>query len=259
LLGALGADGASSATGYLLREDSRFCLAERMTVSEEREVKLLSLVDVLEPLSEEELEEVSIRCPSFSLDAGQEFYGSGEHDRGLFLLEEGHVVIYKMTSSGKQISFAVHSAGTVLPALRLQDLIARALEPSVFAIMSREDLEYFLRRKPQIGLRLMDLLAENLRLMDARISDVIHKRVSARLASLIAWLIDEEGIVVGGGDLVVPYPYTHEQLGTIIGARRVAVTLAFKALQDEGAVELSQRRIHVKDLELLQRIAEQES
>ena len=110
-----------------------------------------------------------------------------------------------------------------------------------------------------MGLRLMDLLAENLRLMDARISDVIHKRVSARLASLIVWLINEEGVVVGSGDRVIPYHYTHAQLGTIIGARRVAVTLAFRALQDEGALELSHRRIHVKDLNLLQRIAEQES
>jgi len=228
-------------------------------MSEEREVQLLSLVDVLEPLSEEELEVVSTRCPSFSLDAGQEFYGSPEHDGGLYLLKEGHVVIYKVTSSGKQIAFAVHSEGTVLPARRLKGLIARAIESSVLAFMRREDLEYFLRRKPQMGLHLMDLLAENLRLMDARISDVIHKQVSARLASLIAWLIDEEGIVVGSGDRVIPYPYTHEQLGTIIGARRVAVTLAFSALQDEGIVELRQRRIHVKDLNLLQRIAEQES
>ena len=228
-------------------------------MSEEHEVKLLSLVDVLEPLSEEELEEVSTRCPSFSLEAGQEFYGSREHDGGLFLLEEGHVVIYKMTSSGKQITFTVHSAGTVFPALRLQGLIARAIESSVLAFMSREDLEYFLRRKPQMGLRLMDLLAENLRLMDARISDVIHKRVYARLASLIAWLIDEEGIVAGSGDRVIPYHYTHEQLGTIIGARRVAVTLAFSALQDKGIVELRGRRVHVKDLNRLKRIAEQES
>jgi len=229
-----------------------------MTMSEQREVKLLSLVDVLEPLSEEELEEVSTRCPSFSLEAGQEFYASPEHDGGLFLLEEGHLVIYKMTSSGKQITFAVHSAGTVLPALRLQGLIAKAIESSVLALMRREDLEYFLRRKPQMGLRLVDLLAENLRLMDARTSDVIHKRVSARLASLIAWLIGEEGIVAGNGDRVIPYPYTHEQLGTIIGARRVAVTLAFKALQEEGVVELRHRRIHVKDLNILQRIAAQE-
>jgi CRP/FNR family cyclic AMP-dependent transcriptional regulator len=231
-----------------------------MKISEEREVKkLLSLVDVLEPLSEEELEEVSTRCPSFSLDAGQEFYASSEHDGGLFLLEEGHVVIYKMTSSGKQITFAVHSAGTVLPAQRLQGLAAKAIESSVLAFMRREDLEYFLRRKPQMGLRLMDLLAGNLRLMDARISEVIHKRVSARLASLIEWLIDEEGIVDGSEDRVIPYHYTHEQLGTIIGARRVAVTHAFRALQDEGVVEVRRRRIHVKDPNLLQRIAEQET
>src|SRR5215212_7233210 len=230
-----------------------------MTMSEQREVKLLSLVDILEPLSEEELEEVSTRCPSFNLDAGQEFYASSEHNGGLFLLEEGHVVIYKRTSSGKQITFAVHSAGTVLPALRLQGLAAKAIESSDLAFMGREDLEYFLRRKPQMGLRLMDLLAENLRLMDSRISDVIHKRVSARLASLIDWLIDEEGIVDGSGDRVIPYHYTHEQLGTIIGARRVAVTLAFSALQDKGIVELRGRRVHVKDLNRLKRIAEQES
>jgi CRP/FNR family transcriptional regulator, cyclic AMP receptor protein len=233
-------------------------VAERITMSGEREVKLLSLVDVLEPLSEEELEEVSTRCLSFRLDAEQELYGAREYDGGLFLLQEGHVVIYKTTSSGKQITFALHSAGTVLLAKRLHGLIVRAIEFSVLAFMRREDLEYFLRRKPQMGLRLLDLLAENLRLMDARISDVIHKRVSARLASLIAWLINEEGIVVGSGDRVIPYPYTHEQLGTIIGARRVAVTLAFKALQDESVVELRQRRIHVKDLNLLQRVAEQE-
>jgi CRP/FNR family transcriptional regulator len=230
-----------------------------MKISEEREVKkLLSLVNVLEPLSEEELEEVSTRCPSFNLDAGQEFYASSEHNGGLFLLEEGHVVIYKRTSSGKQITFAVHSAGKVLPALRLQGLAAKAIESSVLAFMGQEDLEYFLRRKPQMGLRLMDLLAENLRLMDARISEVIHKRVPARLASLIAWLIEEEGTVAGSGDRVVPYPYTHEQLGTIIGARRVAITLAFGVLQDEGVVEVRRRRIHVKDPNLLQRIAEQE-
>ena len=140
------------------------------------------------------------------------------------------------------------------------DLLARRghLVDDYVSFLEQEEPEYFLRRKPQMGLRLMDLLAENLRLMDARISEVIHKRVSARLASLIAWLIDEEGIVVGSGDRVIPYHYTHEQLGTIIGARRVAITLAFGVLQDEGAVELRQRQIHVKDLEILQRIAEQE-
>jgi CRP/FNR family cyclic AMP-dependent transcriptional regulator len=38
--------------------------------------------------------------------------------------------------------------------------------------------------------------------------------------------------------LKIPNHYTHQQLGTMIGAKREAVTRAFARLQDEGAVEL---------------------
>jgi CRP/FNR family cyclic AMP-dependent transcriptional regulator len=233
-------------------------LAERVTMPGEREVKLLSLVDVLEPLSEEELEEVADRCRDVRLDSGQELFGSDEYGGGLFLLEEGHLAIYKLTSSGTQLTVALHSAGAVLPALRLRGLYVKALEPSVVAFMSRDVFEDVLRSHPRMGLRLVDLLAEQLCLMDIRLSDAIHKDVRARLASVLLWLTSEEGVVVGSGDYVIPYRYTHAQLGTIIGAKRVAVTRAFGLLQDEGVLQLLRRRIHVKNLGLLRRIAEQE-
>jgi CRP/FNR family transcriptional regulator, cyclic AMP receptor protein len=137
-------------------------LAERVTMPGEREVKLLSLVDVLEPLSEEELEEVADRCRDVRLDSGQELFGSDEYDGGLFLLEEGHLAIYKLTSSGTQLTVALHSAGAVLPALRLRGLYVKALEPSVVAFMSRDVFEDVLRSHPRMGLRLVDLLAEQL-------------------------------------------------------------------------------------------------
>jgi CRP/FNR family transcriptional regulator, cyclic AMP receptor protein len=235
-----------------------FCAAERFTMKVEREVRLLSLVDVLEPLSEEELEDVATRCKDIRLDADEEFFGSEEYDGGLFLLEEGHLVVYKLTSSGTQLTIALHSAGAVLPALRLRGLYVKALEPSVLAFMSREVLVHFLQRNLQLGLLLVEILAEQLCFMDTRLSDVIHKDVRSRLASFLLWLISEEGVVVGSGDYVVPYRYTHAQLGTIIGAKRVAVTRAFGFLQDEGVVQVLRRRIHVRNLGLLRRIAEQE-
>jgi hypothetical protein len=49
--------------------------------------------------------------------------------------------------------------------------------------------------------------------------------------------------------------YTHERLGTMIGAKRVAVTRAFNLLRQEGAVELKQRHIYIRDMETLKRIA----
>jgi CRP/FNR family cyclic AMP-dependent transcriptional regulator len=221
---------------------------------EHSQVKLLSLVDVLEPLSVEELEELAARCPDIRLEKGQEFYQSREHDGGLFLIKEGHVLVYRLTSSGEQVTLAVVGAGTALTSRRLQGLHARALEPSVLAFMRREDLKYFLQKRPEMGLHLMDLLTERLRLMDARMSDMIHKEVPARLASLILQLLSEEG-VMGPGGRVIPHHYTHAQLGTMIGAKRVAVTRAFRRLREAGAVEVEQHRIRVKDLEALERIA----
>jgi CRP/FNR family cyclic AMP-dependent transcriptional regulator len=72
-------------------------------------------------------------------------------------------------------------------------------------------------------MRLADLLAERLRLMDERMSDVIHKEVPARLASLILQLLDSEGVASGEG-YEIAGPYTYEELGTMIGAKRVTVT-----------------------------------
>jgi CRP/FNR family cyclic AMP-dependent transcriptional regulator len=221
---------------------------------EQSQVKLLSLVDVLEPLSAEELAELATRCPDIRLEKGQEFYQSQQHDGGLYLIKEGRVLVYKLTSSGEQLTLALLGAGTALTARRLEGLHARALEPSVVAFMQREDLKYFLRRNPEMGLRLMDLLAERLRLMDGRMSDVIHKEVPARLASLVLQLLDEEG-VMGPEGREIPDPYTHKELGTMIGAKRVAVTRAFGRLRAAGAVEVERHRIRVTDLGALERLA----
>jgi hypothetical protein len=43
----------------------------------------------------------------------------------------------------------------------------------------------------------------------------------------------------------------------MIGSTRVSVTQAFAKLRESGAVQLRARRIHVVDLEVLQRVAEE--
>lgn len=50
--------------------------------------------------------------------------------------------------------------------------------------------------------------------------------------------------------------YTHERLGTMIGAGRVAVTRAFAGLREAEAVEQRERLIRVLDMEALERAAE---
>jgi CRP-like cAMP-binding protein len=88
--------------------------------------------------------------------------------------------------------------------------------------------------------------------------DLTLKEVPARLASLILLLCEGEGVMTRQ-DIKIPHHYTHERLGTMIGANREAVTRAFARLQDEGAVDLKRRLIHVGDIEALRRVAGQPS
>ena len=78
------------------------------------------------------------------------------------------------------------------------------------------------------------------------------------MASLIALLLESEGVVTGQHRLKIPTHYTHQHLGTMVGANREAVTRAFAQLQDEGIVELKRRLIYVADVEALRRRADEE-
>jgi CRP/FNR family cyclic AMP-dependent transcriptional regulator len=111
--------------------------------------------------------------------------------------------------------------------------------------------------KPEVGLQIMQVLSERLRRYETRLEDVTMKDVRSRLAGIIVLLVESEGVRTSAG-YRIPAHYTHERLGTMIGANRVAVTRAFGLLQDEGILQLRRRRIHVTNLGLLRRIAEQE-
>jgi CRP/FNR family cyclic AMP-dependent transcriptional regulator len=222
-----------------------------------KQVKLLSWVDVLESLSKEELEELAELCPDIRLRRGEDFFHSEEHDGGLFFIKEGRVRVYKVTPAGKQLTTDLLGGGTVLWARRLEGLHAQATEPTVLAFMSRPYLDRFILSKPAVGLRMMDLLAERLRLSNERMAEVAHKGVLPRLAGHLLRLIESEGIVDRGG-YVLPAAYTHQELGWMIGATRVAVTRALKELREAGAVEMEKRRIRIRDTEVLERIARTE-
>jgi CRP-like cAMP-binding protein len=222
-------------------------------------VRLLSLVDIFEPLTEQEIENLNGQLPDRRLQSGEIFFGPQDRSERLFLLQSGRVRIFRSTPDGREFTLAVVEAGTVfgemaLTGQRLEGAYAQALAPSQVSTMLRADLERLILEKPEVGLRIMQLLSERLRRQETRLEDVVMKDVRARLASIIALLVESEGLRSGAG-YRIPTHYTHERLGTMIGANRTAVTRAFGLLQDEGVVQLRRRLIYVTDIDALKRSA----
>src|SRR5436305_11193750 len=134
---------------------------------EEEQIQILSRVDVLEPLSDEELRELLQRNPDTHLRAGEIFYTPEDASERLFILKKGRVRIFK-TAEGRDLTFSEIDPGTVfgemaLTAQRLQGACAQAIEPSILISISCEELEHLIVKRPQVGIRLVNLLSERLR------------------------------------------------------------------------------------------------
>lgn len=226
----------------------------------EESLKLLSMVDLFEPLSQTEIEEIDWQKLETRVKPGETFFTPMDLSETLFILQSGRVRIYRKAPGQREFTLAVFGSGTVfgemaLTAQRLRNAYAEALEPSTVSAMCRADLERLILSKPQVGLQLAHLLGERLLRYETRLESLGLKEVPARLAGLILELIESEGIKTGE-DYRIPTHYTHQQLGTMIGANREAVTRAFARLQDLGAVELRRRLIHVENLEALSEAAQ---
>src|SRR5215210_1617577 len=237
-------------------------MGRMLTMTEEGQVELLSRVDIFESLQKMEIRELLKdllrKNAENNLRAGEVFYTPQQPDGTLFILTKGRVRIYKMEAA-REFTLEVVDAGTVFGEVAftphaLRESYAEATEPSLVFAMERADVERLILEKPQVGLRIISLLSERLRYYETRMEDVTLKEVPARLASLILFLIQSEGVQVPG-EIRIPTRYTHEHLGTLIGANREAVTRAFGKLQDEGALQIRRRLIYVDDLGALQRAA----
>jgi CRP/FNR family transcriptional regulator, cyclic AMP receptor protein len=233
-------------------------------LSLEDKVRLLSMVDVFESLLREELEEVAHRARDTLLERG-EVLGKPQEEGNeeLYVLKEGRVQLYVEIPNGGEVTLSVVEGGSIfgelaLGGLRSGEVYARALVPSLVCSLKTEGVQQLIESNPQVGIAMVRLLSERLREAEVRLAELAYKQVPARLANLILRLSASEGIMSREG-IRIGTPYTHRQLGSMIGAHREAVTRALTELREEGAVEVVGRRIHIKDHEALEWAAEARS
>ncbi|MDN5697041.1 MAG: Crp/Fnr family transcriptional regulator [Rubrobacter sp.] len=230
--------------------------------------RALRKVDVLEPLSDTEIEDLMGRLPTMSFQKGNILFTPVHHGNLSFFLLEGSVRLYK-ACEGRELTLEIVHAGSIFsnssPAAQRESryseestgmncgLYAQTLRPARVAMIRHEHFRKFILEHPEVGLKAMANLERRLSFYAERMFDLGTREIPARLARLILWLLEDEGVVSNEG-LKISTRYTHEELATMIGSRRVAITRALRELQNNG-VELKSRHIHVMDMEALRCVA----
>lgn len=225
-----------------------------MEVTLAEEVRLLARVECLKPLSKEELEDFANRHPNAYYEPGEIISTPWEEDDRLLILKKGRVRLHRMWQ-GRQQTLAYIEDGTTLTAHWLYGSYVEAAYPVIIVPLSKEAALRLIERHPEVAWLLIEGLTEQMRRYEKRLLDVALKKTDARLASLIVQLVEDEGVATSDA-YRIPTRYTHDVLGAMIGAGRVAITRAFGKLRDEGAVEIRHQLISVTNLEALKRLAE---
>jgi CRP/FNR family cyclic AMP-dependent transcriptional regulator len=237
------------------------CLAVTEWMNLEELQQLLAMVDAFESLPPPEIRSLAIGGSLERVRIRQiMMVEPQEHARRLIVLLSGRAQIYEAAPRGRRFTVSVAEAGTVVGvaglSARPRGLRVEALLPSLLCLVEWETFEGVVLRNPEVGLRLLRILGQRIGVLETRLADLAYKEVPARLASLLERLVEAEGVMGPEGSRIITQ-YTHQQLASMIGANREAVSRAFKTLRESGAVEVRDRRIHVADPRALHRAAHQ--
>lgn len=227
----------------------------------------LRKIEVLEPLADKDIEDLLRRLPTFRFEKGNILFTPRNRANLSYFLLEGSVRIYKACENDELTLELVHAGGMFsnsgagnssveesgsVGGLRL-GVYAQALRPARIAMIRHEHFRRLATEHPEVSFRAMAVLERRLSLYGERMFDMAAREVPSRLARLLLSLMEDEGVVDKEG-IKLPVSYTHEELATMVGSKRVAITRAFGELKRSG-VETRRRQIRITNLPALKQAA----
>jgi CRP/FNR family transcriptional regulator len=174
-------------------------------------------------------------------ERGQYVFIQGEPATLLFVIKAGRVKLIKTESDGSEILVDIRKAGDFIGETFLSEdsdypLTAECAEDSLLCGFTRESFERMVTDHPKIGLKIMRNMSERISWLTSRVGSLSSTHLEERLFAVLTAVAAEHGTRTADG-LMIEFPLTHEELSFLVGAHRVSVTKALKALRASGKVE----------------------
>ena len=216
-------------------------------------LELLSAMDLMRDLSEDEVRELMDAAPMRTVRKGTMLFGGDDGPEVLFLLMSGRVEMFRQSVDGKRLTLAIVEPGTVFGEMSLigQRMVgtrATAIEDSVICAMSRTDVEALMTARPQVALRIIEVLAGRLQQTRDALEEMVFSDVTGRVASLLLRMAEGADVVEG---------YSHEDMASMVGCLRESFTAVINRFKESDALVTGRRRIEITDRTQLEKVVSQ--
>ncbi len=218
-------------------------------------LELLSSMDILQDLTEDEIETLMDKSPMRTALKDTIFYGL-DGPEVLFLLKSGKVELFRQSPDGRKLTLATVEEGTFfgemsLIGLHLNGTYAMAREDCVICVLSRHDLESLMLEHPTVALRVAEALTRRLEETRELLQEIAFNDLTGKVAGLLLQLAAEDTNIIDG--------YSHEDLAARVGCLRESFTAVLDRFKRSGAVTTGRKRIKVTDRAQIEGIINQRS
>ncbi|MGC2183277.1 MAG: Crp/Fnr family transcriptional regulator [Terriglobales bacterium] len=216
----------------------------------------LARVPIFSGLTEGELAFLAQRAVPRRYTAGESVFGEGEPCSGLYVVESGHVRIFKSSSNGREQVLSIDGPGSSIAELPVFDggnypASVTAIDDATLLFVSKQDFQALCLAHPQVALKVLRVVGARLRRLVGIIEELSFTTVRHRLASFLLRLARKEGKRSDAG-VEITLPASNQELASHIGTVRELVSRNLSRLQAEGMLKIDGRSVTISNLKALE-------
>lgn len=201
--------------------------------------RVVARQSLFESLSPAECSTVVRRSVCRSVNRGERLFREGEACRGLYLVVEGRVRVYRANGDGQEQVLGVYEAGDSLGEVSLFDegpylASARVVESGRVLFLPFSEVQVLYRTHPQVALAVVRYLGSRVRDLTALVDRLALQDVPTRVAWAVLQHAREADALRPGGRFRLPR--TQEELASELGTTREGVSRALRTLREAHAI-----------------------
>ena len=221
--------------------------------------EVLARSGIFQGVDPESAESLAKDMDTIEARKGEVIFNEGEPGDSLYIVVSGKIKLSRRAPDGRENVLAVMGPSDQFGELSVFDpgprtATATAVTDVRLARMPQTVLRPWIEAHPEVGERLLHVLARRLRRTNDSVADLIFTDVPGRVAKALLQMADRFGSRESEG-LRVKHDLTQEELAQLVGASRETVNKALADFVHRGWIQLQGKSVVILDEDRLRRRA----
>jgi CRP/FNR family transcriptional regulator len=212
---------------------------------------VLAKVQVFSELTPSQMSFLAQRVVPKQFDPGELIFAEGEPCAGMYVVERGHIRIFKSSPGGREQVLSIDGPGSSVAELPVFDggpypASGSAVDQATVLLVRKQDFHALCLAHPEVALKVLRVIGMRLRRLVGIIEELSFTTVRRRLASFLVRLSQSEGKPTADG-VEITLPASNQELAAQIGTVRELVSRNLSRFQQEGLLKVDGRSIVIRN------------